>query len=111
MHERRQPLAHGGRSCHRSAAKTVARVILIYVMMFASFKVATQRSLRACLSTQAAAPKQGEIVSFLTLNNLADNPGAVKKVSLRNESMVYRHASCAHVLFPLETPYWSWYWQ
>jgi len=42
---------------------------------------AARTSLRASLSSQAAAAQQqGEIVSFLTLNNLADNPGAVKKV-------------------------------
>lgn len=53
-----------------------------------NIKAAARRasSLQACfLSAQvaaSAAPKRGEVVTFLTLNNLADNPGAVKKVRM-----------------------------
>lgn len=40
-----------------------------------------------CQSTRAA---QGEAVTFLNLNNLTDNPGAVKTVSLTCTVMLTR---------------------
>lgn len=72
-------------------------------------RMIARRALGHTMSTRAAAaaPK-GEVVSFLTLNNLADNPGAVKKVSFVYNtteiiyiSMYQRFSSFSYVL---ETP-------
>ena len=48
-------------------------------MLSLKSRMIVRRALGRTMSTRAAAPK-GEVVTFLTLNNLADNPGAVKKV-------------------------------